>query len=429
MRNSLHLLATQRFLPLFITQFLGAFNDNLFKNALVILITYRMAAAGLPQQEAQQMTVLAAGLFILPFFMLSATAGQVADKFEKSGVMRTIKIIEIALMTFGTIGFLTHHTWMLMCVLFGMGTHSTFFGPLKYGVLPEHLQQEELLAGNGLIEAGTFMAILLGTIIGGLLILQPGGESWVSAGLLVVAITGYSVSRRIPHARAAVPQLTTSWNIAAGTWHLFQQARAQKSVFISILGISWFWFVGASFLAQFPAYVRYHLAGNAQVITLVLTMFSLGIAIGSVYCNRLMKGEIHAGFVPIGALGMGLCTLVLVWLSPASHLVEEAALLSASQWLVDARAWGILLSLLGISIFGGIFTVPLYALIQHHAKPSERSRMMAANNIVNSFFMVTSAVLCLVLLKLNWTVVDIFLGIGLANIPVAGWLFAIRKHF
>ena len=419
MKNTIHLLKTRRFLPLFVTQFFGAFNDNLFKNALVILITYRMAAAGLPREEAQEMTVLAAGLFILPFFLFSATAGQLADKFEKSRLMRFIKIAEIGLMAIGTLGFLTHHTWMLMVVLFGMGMHSTFFGPLKYSVLPDHLKDDELIAGNGLIEAGTFLAILLGTIAGGLLILRPEGEMLVSAGLLAVAVVGYVSSRFIPRAEPPAPGLKIGANIAKETWQIFSHARSQRRVYLSILGISWFWFVGASFLAQFPGYVRYHLGGNEQVITLVLTMFSLGIGLGSVYCNRLLKGEIHARYVPLGAVGMALGTLALVAFSPDVRMIGEGQLEGIVAWMAHPYAWGVMASLFVVAFFGGIYTVPLYALIQFLAEPSERSRMVAANNIVNSFFMVVSAILCILLMKLGLTIVHIFLLMGLVNLPVA----------
>lgn len=429
MRDTIHLLKTRRFLPLFITQFFGAFNDNLFKNSLVILITYRMAEQGLPQEQAQQLTILAAGLFILPFFLLSATAGKLADKHEKSRMMRTIKVIEILLMALGTIGFLYHHTWMLMLVLFGMGTHSTFFGPLKYAVLPDHLKEDELIAGNGLIEAGTFLAILLGTIVGGLLILRPEGEMMVSSAMIFIALCGYFTSRAIPPAQSPVPDLKVGWNIAAETWEIFQHARTQRRVFLSILGISWFWFVGASFLAQFPSYVRYHLGGNEQVITLVLTMFSLGIALGSVYCNRLLKGEIHARYVPIGAVGMGLGTLALVAFSPmTTSPLDNGHLLGVAQWIMQPSAWGVLASLLVIAVFGGIYTVPLYALIQHRAEVAERSRMIAANNIVNALFMVVSALLCVVLLKAGLTVVHIFLLMGLANFPVAWGVKGLLKR-
>lgn len=419
MKDTIHLLKTRRFLPLFVTQFFGAFNDNLFKNALVILITYRIAAEGLPQQQAQEMTVLAAGLFILPFFLFSATAGQIADKFEKSRLMRLVKIAEIGLMCLGTAGFLLHHTWMLMLVLFGMGMHSTFFGPLKYSVLPDHLKEDELIAGNGLIEAGTFLAILLGTIVGGLLILRPGGEALVSGGMIAVAVSGYLISRFIPRAEPPAPELKVGWNIAKETWGIYRHAKAQRRVFLSILGISWFWFVGASFLAQFPGYARYHLGGNEQVITLVLTMFSLGIGLGSVYCNRLLKGEIHARYVPLGAIGMALGTLALVAFSPDSHALPEDQLEGIAAWAAHPYAWGVMVSLFVVAFFGGIYTVPLYALIQHRAEAAERSRMVAANNIVNSLFMVISAVLCILLMKLGLTVVHIFLLMGLANLPVA----------
>jgi acyl-[acyl-carrier-protein]-phospholipid O-acyltransferase/long-chain-fatty-acid--[acyl-carrier-protein] ligase len=313
MTSQFHLLGTRRFLPLFVTQFLGALNDNVFKNALVILVTYRIAErVGV---SAQQMATLAAGLFILPFFLFSATAGRVADRFDKSRLIVLVKASEIAFMALAVWGFVAESLPLLLLVLFLMGVHSTVFGPIKYGILPQHLRGDELLAGNGLIEAGTYLAILAGTIAGGVLILTDNGVAAVSAMVLAVAVGGLLAGLFVPPAPPPAPGLGIPLNFLADTGRIVRDATRSRDLRLAILGISWFWLVGATFVSQFPVYAKDVLGGNEHVVTLFLTAFSVGIGLGSLLCNRLLEGEVSARHVPFAALGITLFTVDLYFAS------------------------------------------------------------------------------------------------------------------
>ena len=414
--ENLEILKSRRFLPLFITQFLGALNDNIFKNALVILVTFRIA--GETGVNGQMMATIAAGLFILPFFLFSATAGRFADKFEKSRLIVIIKTAEIAIMALAAIGFATSGLTLLMTVLFLMGTHSTFFGPLKYAILPAHLKTSELLSGNALIEAGTFLAILIGTIAGGVLILEGHGILAVSALVLAVALLGLLASLFIPRAAAEAPNLKLGFNIAAHTWEMIRDAAARRDLFLAILGISWFWLIGATFLSQFPAFAKDVLGADDHVVTLFLTAFSLGIGAGSMLCNKLLKGEISARYVPAGALGVSLFTVDLYFAS--GHLSGGGhATLGLGEFLAHPAAWRVLGDLLLISIASGFYIVPLYTLLQERSEPSHRSRVIAANNIINAVFMVAGAAGTVGLIALHASVPEIFLILGLLNFLVA----------
>ena len=409
------LLGRQRFLPLFATQFLGAFNDNAFKNALVVLITYEVAlgAGG----DAQIMVTAAAGLFILPFFLFSATAGQLADKLEKSRLIRIIKLVEILLMILAVVGFATGSVALLMGVLFCMGTQSTFFGPLKYGILPDHLKAEELIGGNALIEAGTFLAILFGTILSGLLVLSDGGRVTIMALVIVVAIGGYVASRFIPSAGPAAPELNINPNILGETLAILRHAASRREIILSILGISWFWLVGATFLSQFPTYSKDVLGADEQVLTLFLATFSIGV--GSLLCNRALKGEVTAKYVPLGALGMALLSYDLVAASARGMAGPEAELVGLLGFLSAAANWRIILDLLGIAICGGVYIVPLYTILQDRSAESHRARNIAANNIMNALFMVAAAVMVTAMLALSFTVTQVFLAVAVGNTLVA----------
>lgn len=416
-KELLSLLRSRRFLPLFLTQFLGAFNDNVFKNALVILITYVVAdSAGM---SAQMMVTMAAGVFILPFFLFSATAGQLADKFEKTRIIRAVKLVEIALMLIAMVGFFTDSVWLLMGVLFMMGMHSTFFGPLKYSILPDHLHENELIGGNALIEAGTFLAILLGTILGGLLIRAEGGAALVSFMAISIAVVGWLTSRAIPPAPAPAPMLKINWNIAQETWRIIGFARSNRDVFLSIIGISWFWLVGATFLSQFPTFAKNVVGGDETVVILFLTLFSVGIGIGSAICNKLLNGEITGSHVPAGALGMAAFTLLLCYASrnfaPTDHIMGFA------EFIADSKHWLMILSLLGVAVSGGIYIVPLYTIMQSRSNPEFRSRVVAANNVMNALFMVGAAIATVAMFELGFSVNDVFLVVALVNFPVA-WL-------
>lgn len=418
------LLRTRRFLPLFVTQFLGAFNDNLLKNALLMLITYRLAADNVA--STQMLVTLAAGLFILPFFLFSATAGQLADKYDRARLTRIIKAVEIVIMLFAIAGFYLHHTTLLMMSLFSMGVHSAFFGPIKYALLPQHLASHELLSGNAWIEAGTFLAILLGTLLGGLLILHDQGVLLIACALMVVAITGYVSSRLIPAAAPPQPGLSVNWNILQETGRIIAHSRRTPRVFHAILGISWFWLVGATFLSQFPAYAKDILHADETVVTLFLTLFSVGIAVGSFVCSRLLRGAIRTTYVPLAAVGMGLFGIDLALASQALTPAATGVLADAGHVLANLAGWRLVIDLFLLAVCGGLYIVPLYTLMQRDSDPNHRARTVASNNVMNSLFMVLSTLAVLVLLKQSVTIPHIFLIISVANLIVAALIRRLR---
>jgi acyl-[acyl-carrier-protein]-phospholipid O-acyltransferase/long-chain-fatty-acid--[acyl-carrier-protein] ligase len=411
--NQLELLTKRRFLPLFITQFLGAFIDNVFKNALVMLITYRLAEAS--GYNGQMLVTLAFGIFILPFFLFSATAGQLADKYEKSRIIPIVKIVEIILMVIATIGFLQQSIVMLMLVLFMLGAQATFFGPLKYAILPEQLAENELISGNGLIEAGTFLAILIGTIFGGLLILARNGEYWISAAIIFFAIGGWVSSCAIPKTTVHNPALRINYNVFTETYRVIQYSRERWDIFISILGLSWFWLVGAIFLAEFPVFTKEILHANQDVVTLFLTLFSVGIGVGSLLCNWLLKGRVHATYVPLGALGITLFTVDLYFAANFASAHAALNIIGLGTFLSTFNGWHIAADLVLIAICGGIYTVPLYAILQQRSDPAYRARVIASNNVINALFMTVAAIGTMLMLKLGYTVNQVFLVVAIAN--------------
>ncbi len=414
------LLKSRRFLPLFVTQFLGAANDNLFKQAMVTLIIFRIAAeAGF---DGQLMVTAAAGVFILPFFLFSATAGQLSDKFDKAVLIRLIKLVEILAMGLGAWGFVTGNAWFLMAVLFLMGAHSTFFGPLKYSILPDHLTDDELIGGNALIEAGTFLAILLGTIGGGLLIMADGGTTIISAAVLIVAAVGFVASWFIPKAPPADATLNVSWNLVRETAAIIRHARCNRDVFLSILGISWFWLVGAVFLSQFPAFAKDVLGGNEQVQTLFMVVFSVGIGVGSMVTGKLLHGEISAKFVPLAAVGITLFSIDLYFAAGNGVASGTGTLSGAAEFLGHPANWRILADLMLVAVSGGIYIVPLYAILQSRSDVAHRSRTIASNNVINAGFMVVSAVATALMLASGFTVTDVFFWMAVINIGVAVYI-------
>jgi len=409
----MQLLFSKRFLPLFITQFLGAFNDNLFKNALVILVTYRITTAS--GQNAQILVTLAGGLFILPFFLFSATAGQLADKYDRAKIARITKITEIILMVFATIGFYAGSVPFLMLVLFCMGAQATFFGPIKYALLPQHLSEKELLPGNAYVEAGTNLAILLGTISGGLLVLHDKGIAEVSFFMMLCAVAGYISSRYIPEAPAPDPSLKVSTNIARETLHIINFARADEKVYLCILGISWFWLLGIMFLSQFPTYAKDIVHGDETVVTLFLTVFSVGIGTGSLICNKLLRGLVHSTYVPLVALGISVFTVDLYYASGSAVYNQATGLTDIVSFLTYTASLRILADLFLIAVCGGIFIVPLYAIMQMRSPVEHRARIIAANNVMNAVFMVGSAVMTLIMFRLHFTIPEVFLSTAILN--------------
>ena len=419
------LLGKRRFLPFFITQSLGAFNDNLFKQSLILAILYKLSLEG----DRSIWVNLCALLFILPFFLFSALAGQFGEKFAKDRLIRAIKLAEIVIMAIGATGFVTHHLELMLVALFAMGTHSALFGPVKYSILPQALREEELVGGNGLVEMGTFLAILAGTIGAGVLMSSSQYAVLAAAGVVGTAVLGYLASRWIPRAAAAAPQMKLDWNIFKQSWLTLRLGLGQTpAVSRSIVGNSWFWFVGAIYLTQIPAYAKDWLHGDETVVTLVLTLFSVGIAVGSLLCERLSGRKVEIGLVPFGSFGLTLFGLLWWWYSgdvPVGVVPHDwLALLGMSQ------AWWIMLSIVGLGIFGGFYIVPLYALIQARTPEDQRARVIAANNILNALFMVVSAIITIVLLSLaKLSIPQLFLVVSLLNIAVNAYIFRIVPEF
>ena len=417
------LLKSARFLPIFGTQFLGALNDNIFKNALVIYIAFTLADQ--TSMDSSILVITAGGLFILPYFLFSATAGQIADKYEKSFLIRRIKLVEILIMGFAVAGFLTENLSMLMVVLFLMGMQSTFFGPLKYGILPQHLDTHELTGANGLVQMGTYLAILGGTIIGGALIGMNGiGVSIVCCIVICVALLGWQSSRYIPDADAADNTLIVDWNIFKQTLKILRYVISEKDIFIAIIAISWFWFIGATYLSLVPTYSRDVLFGDELVTTSLLTAFSIGIGSGSLICERLSRAKIESGLVPIGALGLSLFAFDLYFIGmPGIAGVSAGHQFVFMDFIKYTVHWRILFDLIGIGFFGGVYIVPLYAMVQHRASPNLRARVIAATNILNALFMVVSALLVIALIKLLYTIPQIYLFVGILNLVITGLIF------
>ena len=406
------LLAKRRFLPLFLTQFLGAFNDNLFKSALVILITFRLAETY--NVNAQIMITAVAGLFILPFFLFSSLAGQIADKYEKSFLIRIIKLVEIILMCLTAAAFETMHLWWLIFLLFCMGTQSTFFGPLKFSILPQLLNDDELVAGNGLVNAGTNIAILTGTLCGGLFILSPLGRHYISAGVVGVSVAGYAASRFIPTAEPSSPGLRIDRNLFRSTWEMLVYPFCNRDVFRSIIGISWFWFLGSVFLAQFPSFAKDALGGDEQVSTLFLVLFSVGVGAGATFCNKLLKGRVSGKYLSCSLIGMSLFIVMLYIFSAAAPAGGE--LISALQFIRGPRAAGIVFAMFMIAACGGLYSVPMYAMMQRMTPESHMARVIASLNIIDSLGMVAAAMLTALMISAGVSISGIFLSMAFLNL-------------
>ena len=418
-RSAPSLMRQRRFLPIFLTQFLGALNDSLYKQAIFILITFRLATE--QGMDGPMLLAIGGGLFILPFFLFSATGGQFADKFEKSRLIRVIKIGEIAIMALAVVGFHFDDVYFLFAVLFLMGTQSAFFGPVKYSILPIHLRKHELIRGNAFVEAGTFLAILIGTIAGNELILTKHGYLVVSSAVLFFAIAGLATSLFIPRAESGAPSLRINPNIMAATWATVREARQNRDVFLAILGISWFWLFGATFLTEIAPFAKDYLHANEQVVTLFMTLFSIGIGVGSVLCNRLLRGDISARYVPIGAVAMAVFTLDLYFASRAG-VPATGPLAGVSDFLSHGANWRIVADLFFIAMAGGVYSVPLYTILQARSDDSNRSRMIAANNILNALFMAIGFLTTSLMLAADFTVPQVFLAVGCVTFLVAVYI-------
>ncbi|WP_040262418.1 MFS transporter [Pseudomonas massiliensis] len=426
MSSQFKLLRTRRFLPFFITQALGAFNDNVFKQSLILAILYKLSIEG----DRTFWINLCALLFILPFFLFSALAGQLGERFDKHRLIRAVKLAEILIMGVAAAGFLTSHLPVLLVALFAMGTHSAVFGPVKYSILPQALQRQELLGGNGLVEMGTFLAILGGTIGAGMLMAETLYAPSVAVAMVTVAVLGYLASRFIPPAPAAAPHTRIRWNIPAQTLHTLRLGLGQpKAVSRSLLGNSWFWFVGAIYLTQIPSYAKTWLHGDETAVTLVLTTFSVGIALGSVLCERLSGRQVEIGLVPFGSFGLTLFGLLWWWHSGQVATPVEAGY-GWLELLGQPGVWPVLVDILGLGIFGGFYIVPLYALIQARTPAHERAQVIAANNILNALFMVISAVVAVGLLSgAGLSIPQLFLVVSLMNVAVNAYIFKIVPEF
>ncbi len=419
--NPFKLFRYPQFWPYYLTQFLRVFNDNLFKNALVMIFTYKLAADG--EYDTATLLSLQAGLFILPFFIFSTLGGQFADKWDKSKLSQNIKLCEVALAMVGGIALFMHSVPLLLAVLFGFGTLSAFFGPVKYSILPDLLKRQELLAGNGLVEAGTLMAVLLGTIAGGLLPLADNGEIWTTALVVAMAVGGYWSSRRIPTIKPHSPELKISYNIPVDIWKLLRQSQTYPDVWRCILVISWFWFLAAAVVTYLPLLTKQELGGNEHVTTIFFVIFSIGIAAGSILCNRLLRGQISHRIAAIAGLFISIGMIDLYWtISHWPTVLDNAALLDIGGFYNLIPAWRISLDLTVISVAGGAFIVPLYTVLQTKSPEESRARMIAANNIVNAVFMVATSVISLLLLQSGLQPSEVFAIYAMLNLVVAAWI-------
>jgi 1-acyl-sn-glycerol-3-phosphate acyltransferase len=423
--SQFRLLRERRFAPFFLTQFFGAGNDNIFKFAFTVLATYSAADWG--GLDSRSAGAVIGGLFILPFVLFSATSGQLADKYEKSRLMRFVKNFEIAVMLLVAAGFVWKIVALLFLGVFLMGLHSTVFGPAKYAYLPQHLDDQELTGGNGMVEMGTFVAILLGTMVGGELIAIPGhGPAYVAAVSVVVAVAGRIAAGFIPHSPPADPRLKINWNPVSETWRNLGVANENRSVFLSVLGVSWLWFFGSVFLTSFAGFSKEVLGGNESVVTLLLAVFSIGIALGSLLCERLSGHKVEIGLVPFGSIGMSVFAVDLYF---ASAWLAPTGIVGVGAFLADRAHWRIIADLFLLSMFGGFYSVPLYALIQIRCQPSHRARVIAANNILNALFMVVAAVMTAGLLYAGLTLPQLFLTMAILNAAVAIYIYTLVPEF
>jgi len=424
--NQYRLLRESRFAPFFWTQFAGAMNDNVFKIGFTSLLTYQAALFG--GIDSKSAAFLISAIFIVPFVLFSATSGQVSDKFDKALMIRLVKTFEIAVMVVGALGFYYHSVALLYFCTFCMGLHSTVFGPVKYAYLPQHLSRAELVGGNGMVEMGTFVAILIGTILGGAAAaFGSHGALVLGAGCIALALLGRWASSGVPASPAVEPELVINWNPFSETWRNLTLARADRTVFLALLGISWLWFVGATYLTSFFNFAKFVLSGDANVVTVLLATFSLGIGIGSLMCERLSGRGTEIGLVPFGSIGMSVFGIDLYFASRALPVLPH--LTGVMEFLAQAQHWRVLADLFLLAMFGGFYSVPLYALIQSRSQPSHRARIIAANNILNALLMILSSLMALALTAVGFTVPELFLTTALLNVLVAVFIYGQIPEF
>jgi 1-acyl-sn-glycerol-3-phosphate acyltransferase len=424
------LLGQRRFAPFFWTQFLGAANDNVFKFAFTVMVTYQLSISWLPPAMAG---LVIGAVFIAPYLLFSATSGQLADKYDKATLTRLVKNLELAIMVIGAVGFFGQQVALLLGCIFLLGLHSTLFGPVKYAYLPEHLAEQELTGGNGMIEMGTFVAILLGNLLGGLLVALPAGgflpgPQAVAVACLAMAVLGRLTAQAVPATPSKAPHLQINWNPFTETWRNLKLAHGHLAVFRSLLGISWMWFFGAAFLSQFPSFAKDVLHGNEQVASLLLIVFSLGVGIGSLLCETMSRRHVEIGLVPMGAIGMSVFALDLYF---ASRGLASAAsgTMGVGAFLAVPAHWRVLADLFMLSLSAGVFSVPMYALIQLRSPASHRARIIAANNILNALFMIGSSLIVGALLSAGVTIPEVFGLIALANLVVGFYIFLVVPEY
>jgi MFS family permease len=420
------LMRERRFAPFFWTLFLGAVNDNIFKVGFTSLLTFQAAQFG--NFDPKSAAFIISAIFILPFVLFSATSGQIADKYDRASLTRLVKVFEIGIMLLGAAGYLLHEVTILYVCTFLMGMHSTLFGPIKYAYLPQHLREDELVGGNGIVESGTFIAILLGTIAGGeAASFGSQGALVLSLGCVGVAVLGRVCASFVPSSPSAQPELRVNWNPLTETWRNLALARTDRTLFVGLLGISWLWFVGATLLTSFFSFAKDVLFADAGVVTLLLATFSVGIGVGSLLCERLSRHRVELGLVPLGAIGMSVFAADLYLAS--RHVPAADHLLGIAAFLGTGAHWRVLIDLLMLSVSGGIYSVPLYALIQCRSKPTHRARMIAANNILNSLFMIVSSLMALALTAIHFTIPELYLSTAVLNVIVTAALFVAVPEF
>jgi 1-acyl-sn-glycerol-3-phosphate acyltransferase len=421
--NQFRLLRERRFLPFFFTQAFGAFNDNLLKNVLIILVTYQ--AARWSTLAPALLTNIAAGLFIAPFVVFSGIAGQLGERFDKTLILKSVKALEVAIMLVAAIGFLQHRVALLLFAVCMMGVHSTFFAPAKYGLLPQVLNAQELIGGNAMLEMGTFLAILLGTLVAGLLA-GNANTSWIAASLFLVAVLGFAISLGIPKSAAVAPNQRLDWNPWTSTLDNLRAARKSRAVLLSILGMSWFWFFGALLLTQLPLYCHDVLHGDESLVTITIVMFSVGVGVGSLLCERLSGRQVEIGLVPFGSIGLTL--FAVDWVMATPH-VDPHVILTARALAAMPGGLRTLFDIAAVGVFGGFFVVPLNALVQQRSRPEALARVIGANSILNAVFMVAAAILAAVGLQRGLSVLELIVLAAVMNAAVAVYIYTLVPEF